>query len=114
MKFLLLSIFLLSLACQPSKNKNKDSTNPTISVVETDKEIASYETLTVTDIQYGKDGYTATLNDDHKGLYTCTISIPNLGDNYINLKVGDQVKIAGEYAESHPIQIFAKRILIVN
>lgn len=66
--------------------------------------------LTVTKIENGKDGYTASLKDDKGGIYTCVISIPNLEDNYIRLTIGDQVKIAGEYAEGHPIQIFAKKL----
>ena len=79
-----------------------------------DKTMSDLPVLTVTEIENGKDGYTATLTDETKGLYVCTISIPNLEDNYVSLKVGDKVKIDGEYAESHPVQIFAKRILIVK
>lgn len=37
--------------------------------------------------------------------FTTIISIPNLGDNYVELAVGDRVKIAGDYAESDPVQI---------
>ncbi|CAL2104554.1 protein of unknown function [Tenacibaculum sp. 190130A14a] len=77
----------------------------------TDEELAKFPILEVTEIRNGKDGYTAILKDDKEGLYTCTISIPNLEDNYVQLKVGDKVRIAGEYAESYPVQIFAKRIL---
>ena len=80
----------------------------------TDAELSKYPTLTVTKIEHGKDGYTATLTDASKGLYICTISIPNLEDNYISLKIGDRVKIAGEYAESYPVQIFAKQIKILE
>lgn len=76
----------------------------------TDEEIALYETLTVKKIESGKDGYTASLKDERGGRYTCVISIPNLEDNYVRLQVGDKVKIAGEYAESDPVQIFAKKI----
>jgi hypothetical protein len=118
MKFLLLFIVLCTLACQPANNKQNNNTKPAIVKSEehtsTDQDMASYKTLTVIAIQQGKDGYTASLKDDEKGLYTCTISIPNLEDNYVELKIGDRVKIAGDYAESHPIQIFAKRIQIVN
>ncbi len=80
----------------------------------TDEEIELYETLTVTNIESGKDGYTASLKDANGGRYTCVISIPNLEDNYVRLQVGDNVKIAGEYAESDPVQIFAKRIKKIN
>jgi len=77
----------------------------------TDAQISNYATLTVIKIENGKDGYTATLKNGTDNLFKCTISIPNLEDNYVRLKIGDKVKIAGEYAESDPVQIFAKRIL---
>lgn len=80
----------------------------------TDAMMSDYATLTVTKIDNGKDGYTATLKNDTGSLFICTISIPNLGDNYVRLNIGDKVKIAGEYAESDPVQIFAKRILKVD
>ena len=70
--------------------------------------------LTVTKIENGKDGYTAILKNEAGSIYTCTISIPNLEDNYKELEVGDKVKIAGEYAESDPIQIFAKKIKVIE
>ena len=75
----------------------------------TDAMMSDYATLTVTKIQQGRDGYTATLKNDAGSLYVCTISIPNLEDNFITLNIGDKVKIAGEYAESDPVQIFAKK-----
>lgn len=77
----------------------------------TDEMMSSYATLTVTKIENGKDGYTATLKNDKGDLFVSTISIPNLEDNYVSLKVGDKVKIAGDYAEGNPVQIYAKRIL---
>ena len=70
--------------------------------------------LTVTKIENGKDGYTAYLNDEKNGKYTMVVSIPNLGDKYVDLKIGDKIQAEGEYAESYPIQIFAKSIRIVN
>lgn len=76
----------------------------------TEEMMEKFETLTVTKIENGKDGYTATLTDQKGGLYVCTISIPNLEDNYVRLNIGDKVKIAGEYAESHPVQIFPTKI----
>lgn len=118
MKFFLSIIILCVLACQPAKNKSENSIATPVTQSEehliSDTDLASYDTLTVTEIQQGKDGYTARLKDAKNGLYICTISIPNLGDRYVDLKIGDRVKIAGDYAESHPIQIFAKQILIVN
>lgn len=80
----------------------------------TDKELLSYETLIVTKVKDGRDGFTATLKDNKGGLYTSTISIPNLDDNYVRLIVGNKVKIAGEYAESYPVQIFAKKIKVLE
>ena len=76
--------------------------------------MSDYATLTVTKIQNGRDGYTATLKNDEGNLYVCTISIPNLEDNYVNLKVGDKVKIAGEYAEGNPVQISPKKIKVLE
>ena len=75
---------------------------------------SEYPILTVVKIQNGKDGYTATLEDSKKGLYECTISIPNLGDNYVRLEVGDKARIEGEYAESYPVQIFVKRVIKIS
>lgn len=80
----------------------------------TNEELIKYPVLEVTKIYNGKDGYIATLKDVKGGLFTCTISIPNMEDNYVQLKVGDKAKIAGEYAESNPVQIFAKRILKIE
>jgi hypothetical protein len=80
----------------------------------TDAMLSDFATLTVIKIQQGRDGYTATLKNDIGSLYTCTISIPNLEDNYVSLNVGDKVKIAGEYGESDPVQIFAKKIKVIE
>ena len=70
--------------------------------------------LTVTKIENGKDGYTAHLEDGKSGKYTMLVSIPNLGDKYVHLKVGDKIQAEGEYAESYPVQIFAKSIHIIS
>jgi len=70
--------------------------------------------LTVTKIENGKDGYMAHLEDGKNGKYTMLVSIPNLGDKYVELKVGDKIQAEGEYAESYPIQIFAKSIHIIS
>ncbi|WP_299122040.1 hypothetical protein [uncultured Tenacibaculum sp.] len=78
------------------------------------EEASKLPLLTVTKIENGKDGYTATLEDKKGGLYTCTISIPNLEDNYVRVEIGEKVRIEGEYAESYPVQIFAKRIFKVE
>ena len=70
--------------------------------------------LTVTDKEYGKDGYMTSLEDQDGGKYTMIVSIPNLEDKYVELEVGDKVKVLGEYAESFPVQIFAKEIKIIH
>lgn len=61
--------------------------------------------LTVDRIEPGIDGYTAHLTDSIGGGYTAVISIPNLEDAFVPLEVGDVVTIAGDYAESYPVQI---------
>ena len=106
MKKLLLVLLIIITACNISKKQKEKPI--------TDAMVSDYVTLTVAKIFNGKDGYTATLKNENGSLYTCTISIPNLEDNYVRLEVGDKVKIAGEYAESDPVQIFAKRILKVE
>lgn len=70
--------------------------------------------LTVVEVTPGKDGETVRLKDANNGQYTMVVSIPNLEDNYIQLKVGDRVKVTGDYAESYPIQIFPKKIVKLN
>ena len=70
--------------------------------------------LTVTKIENGKDGYMAHLEDGKKGKYVMLVSIPNLGDKYVDLKIGDRIRAEGSYAESDPIQIFAKSIEIIR
>ena len=80
----------------------------------TEEMLSDYATLIVTKIENGRDGYTATLKNDAGNLHRCTISIPNLEDNYVRLGIGDKVKIAGEYAESDPVQIFAKKIKVIE
>lgn len=53
---------------------------------------------TVTNVQNGKDGYTATIKDDTGKLYYATISIPNLKDpkQYRTVKNGDLITVKGE------------------
>ena len=70
--------------------------------------------LIVTKIENGKDGYMTYLEDEKNGKYTMVVSIPNLGEKYVDLKIGDKIQVEGEYAESYPIQIFAKSIHILE
>ena len=104
MKKLLLILLIVISACKSSEKETSI----------TDEMMSDYATLVVIKIENGRDGYTATLKNDEGHLYTSTISIPNLEDNYVSLRVGDKVKIAGEYAESDPVQIFATRIKIIE
>ncbi len=108
--FFLSCLVLLVTDCNTGKTNTNQETTPQ----ETTSEDGQWPTLTVTDIEHGKDGYTASLKDAKKGLYTMVVSIPNLEDNYVDLKVGDRVRVDGEYAESHPIQIFPKRIELLT
>lgn len=72
------------------------------------------QVLTVVKVKPEKDGETVALKDEKGGKYTMIVSIPNLGENYIHLEVGDKVKVEGGYAESYPVQIFAKKITKVE
>jgi hypothetical protein len=53
----------------------------------------------VTEINQGKDGYTATIETSDKQLYAVTISHSNLKDHtqYKMVKVGDNLKVTGDY-----------------
>lgn len=60
------------------------------------------ETITVTgkvtEITFGKDGYTARLQDAGGNIYTATISRVNLNDpgQYREVKTGDKLIVTGE------------------
>jgi len=99
-----MSLLTITMSCNSVKNEKP----------KTDIQISNLKTLTVTAIENSEGYYTASLKDGEGGLYVCTVSHSDLGDNYIRIKAGDKVKIAGDYAESHPVQIFAKRIIIVQ
>ncbi len=53
---------------------------------------------TVTAIEYGKDGYTATLKTDNNLLYLVTISHANLKNavQYKSVKIGDKLNVSGD------------------
>lgn len=55
----------------------------------------------VTEINKGKDGYTAKIYSTEGPLYSATISIPNLKDpkQYRTVKVGDMITVKGEHLE---------------
>lgn len=68
------------------------------------KNTKSTETISgiVWDIQYGKDGYTATISTTDASDYYAVISIPNVGgpDNYVELQLGDTATVSGEPIKS--------------
>ena len=110
--FLLIGLLILT-TCN-SHNKQNDNIKSSEVKEVLDSEFKNYQTITVTKIENGKDGYTAHLVDEGKMTYTMVVSIPNLEDNYVHLEVGDKVKVIGDYAESIPVRIYAKRILKVE
>lgn len=54
---------------------------------------------TVTDINQGKDGYTAKIETADKEIYAVTISHSNLKhhEQYVTVKVGDRLKASGDF-----------------
>lgn len=115
--YLSIFIFCLSLfACSTDQPKQSDSANTTITASnKTSADISDalpvlddFPVLEVIGVFGEKDGDSVSLISlDNKMRYRTIISIPNLGEGYISLKVGDRVKIAGVYAESHPVQILS-------
>ena len=54
--------------------------------------------LRVDAIEYGKDGYVASLTQQDSGApYEMLVSIPNLEDRYVSLVVGDVVDVVVDY-----------------
>ena len=51
----------------------------------------------VTEINRGKDGYSATIKAADGKIYTGTISIPNMGDpkKYRNVNIGETITVTG-------------------
>ncbi len=90
------------------------TTNKKTQETPTEKTISNYAPLIVTKIEDGKDGYTATLKNNNGNIYTCDISIPNLENEYKSLKVGDKVKIIGDYGNGEPTPIIVKQIIILK
>ncbi len=101
----LLVLFILTISCNTNKKKPEISNDETFS---------AYAVLTVTEIKQGKDDYTATLKNNAGNFYTCVINISNIEDKYKNLKIGNKVKIIGDYGNGEPTPIIAKRIIIIE
>ena len=95
-KLLFLPTVLLILNCAQHKNnvvlgvKEPDTTNTTSTkIVEG----------SVTEIQLGKDGYTATLKNSTNEIYFVTISHANLKNpaQYKTVSTGDKLKVSGDF-----------------
>jgi hypothetical protein len=67
------------------------------SKAEEKEEIVSVEGK-VSEINQGKDGYTAILTSEDGKVYYATISIPNLKDpkQYRAVKIGETIKVSGD------------------
>lgn len=103
---LLLSAILTLSACQISQNTSQVQTEPSINT----QKSADSEDLQILEVigVFGEsDGDSVSLISlDRSQRYTTIMSIPNLGNNYVSLQVGDRVQIAGQYTRSNPPQIF--------
>jgi len=93
--FIVLIGLILNTSCQPKVSKTLESLV---------SDWTNYPQLEVIAIETEEKGNTKLSLTDHEGVsYITTINKDVLSN--INLKVKDQVKIAGVYAESLPIQI---------
>lgn len=83
---------LLLMACTSVKSSSSGKTDKTSTIV----------SGTVEQLEYGKDGYTATIRTPNDQLFVVTISIPNLGnpDSFQEITVGKQVAVKGDYWKS--------------
>jgi hypothetical protein len=92
-KLLIIPALLLLASCGESKSTTSTSGTVTEKVMET-KTIEGK----VTEIQNGKDGYTAKVEVSKKS-YFVTISRINLKNpaQYKSVKVGDALKVSGEF-----------------
>ena len=72
--------------------------------------------LRVDSIEYGKDGYVASLTQQDSGAqYEMLVSIPNLEDRYVSLVVGDVVDVVVDYiAMKDPPVIYPLVIEVQN
>ncbi|MGV3459711.1 MAG: hypothetical protein ACO1N9_04560 [Flavobacterium sp.] len=106
----LLTMALVSCGDRKSETTNADNHIDTLSTAvatgHTDIDTTAVErdavtTIvkgTVTNVQNGKDGYTATIKDDAGETFHATVSIPNLKDpkQYRAVAVGDVITVKGE------------------
>ncbi|MFA8299339.1 MAG: hypothetical protein ACEPOV_04195 [Hyphomicrobiales bacterium] len=71
-------------------------------------------TFKVVKIEYGKDGYMASLENGSSRKYIMLVSIVNLKDDYVSLKVGDKIQVEGQYEDETPVRIIPKKIIIIE
>lgn len=104
---IVLSLLFGLVACTTGQHDSQTATNNSTDTSASTANINSFETLEVIGVYGESDGDSVELISlDGNMKYTTIVSIPNLGNQYISLAKGDRVKIAGEYAESYPVQIF--------
>lgn len=93
-KLVLIPAFLVLVSCGEGKSATTASNTATENVMET-KTIEGK----VTEIQNGKDGYTAKVEVSKKLSYFVTISRINLKNSgqYKSVKIGDALKVSGDF-----------------
>jgi len=105
-------IFLFAL-CSFVACTNKDQDDAT----ESSKASPQNESITINGIvesvEFGKDGYTATVLTKDSKVYYAVVSIVNLGgpDNYSKVNVKDQVTLKGDYqkrGDKHYLKVTEK------
>ena len=109
-KVILLSGLTIVVACDPNKKATitesgtevvKVRTPQQDTISKTEEPAAETRSVegTVTEINNGKDGYTAKLKTADDQIYSVTISHSNLKDHtqYKQVKIGDELKVTGDY-----------------
>ena len=99
-KLIVFPIFILLAACGQNKNiaQNKEDIE-VVSPADVDTAISKTVSGTVTEIQLGKDGYTAKLQTKEELIYWVTISHSNLENpqQYQMLTAGEQLTVKGDF-----------------
>lgn len=95
LKFLFLLVFIMSIF---SCTTNEQEPNTTESTPESVATPTTTITGIVYDLQFGKDGYTATISTANADVYSALVSIVNMGgpDNYVELQLGEMATLSGE------------------
>ncbi|MFL9845150.1 hypothetical protein [Flavobacterium rhizosphaerae] len=100
-------------AAQAEEAIDNTATQPDTTVVPQAEEATQQDARitvsgTVTEVNRGKDGYTATLKAADGKEYKATISIPNLTDpkEYRSVEKGETIKVEGEfYGDDNMIKV---------